>query len=108
MGGSGSGRWGWHDKKTTVEECLILSADKLARDGVIAAAAGSGALSWTSSATRARTASLGYSREIDNELVVLRLRYTVTRREGEAVNVEEPIVLQTTPSAIGGTRWWFN
>jgi BirA family biotin operon repressor/biotin-[acetyl-CoA-carboxylase] ligase len=34
MGGSGSGRWGWHDKKTTVEECLVLSTGKLARDGV--------------------------------------------------------------------------
>jgi hypothetical protein len=107
MGGSGSGRWRWHDKKTTVEECLILSAGKLARDGIIAQSPGSGWLQWTNTATGERTASLGYSREMDNDLVVLRLRFTVSRRDGEAVDVEEAIWLQTTPSAVGGRRWWF-
>lgn len=107
MGGSGSGRWRWHDKRTTVEECLILSACKLARDGVIAQTAGAGALCWTNTATGQRTATLGYSRECQNGLVVLRLRYTVTRRGGEPVDVEELIWLQTTPSAVGGRRWWF-
>jgi hypothetical protein len=107
MGGSGSGRWRWHDKKTTVEECSILSAGKLVRDGIIAPSPGSGWLSWTNTATGAQTASLGYSREVDNDLVVLRLRYTVTRRNGEAVDVDEPVVLRTTPSAVGGKRWWF-
>ena len=36
MGGPGSGRWGWHDKKATVEDCLTLSAGTLARDGAVA------------------------------------------------------------------------
>ena len=107
MGGSGSGRWGWHDKKTTVEECLILSAGKLARDGIIAQSPGSGWLWWTNTATGERTASAGYTREIDNDLVILRLRYTVTRHEGEKHDVDERIPLQTTPSAVGGLRWWF-
>lgn len=107
MGGSGSGRWGWHDKKTTVEECLILSAGKLARDGIIAQSPGTGWLWWANSATGALTASAGYSREIDIDLVVLRLRYTVTRRGGEPADIEEQIWLQTTPSAVGGRRWWF-
>jgi hypothetical protein len=107
MGGPGSGRWGWHDKKTTVEECLVLSAGKLARDGIIAQSPGTGWLWWTNSATGEQTASAGYSREIDNDLVVLRLRYTVTRRDGESVDIEEPIWLRTTPSAVGGRRWWF-
>jgi hypothetical protein len=107
MGGSGSGRWRWHDKKTTVEACLILSAGKLAHDGVIAQAAGSGTLWWTSTATGERTASLGYSREIDNDVVVLRLHYTVTRRGGEPIDINESIALQNTASAVGGCRWWF-
>jgi hypothetical protein len=107
MGGSGSGRWGWHDKKTTVEACLILSAGKLARDGIIARSPGSGWLWWTISATGEQTASAGYSREVNDNLVLLRLRYTVTRRDGESVGIEEPIWLQTTPSAVGGQRWWF-
>src|SRR5689334_14273517 len=34
MGGSGSGRWGWHDKKQTVEDCLTLTAlDQAAQVG---------------------------------------------------------------------------
>jgi hypothetical protein len=107
MGGSGSGRWCWHDKKTTVEECLILSSGKLARDGIIAPSPGSGRLWWTSTATGERTASLGYNREVDSDLVVLRLRYTVTRRDGEKHDVDEAIWLQTTPSAVGRRRWWF-
>jgi len=107
MGGSGSGRWRWHDKKTTVEECLILSAGKLARDGIIAQSSGSGWLQWTNTATGERTASVGYSREIHNDRVVLRLRYTVARGHGDSVGVEQSIWLQTTPSAVGGRRWWF-
>ena len=107
MGGSGSGRWGWHDKKTTVEECLILSVGKLARDGVIARSLGAGSFWWTNTATGEQTATIGYSREIDNDLMVLRLRYTVTRRDGEKHDIDEPVVLQTTTSAVGGRRWWF-
>jgi hypothetical protein len=107
MGGSGSGRWRWHDKKTTVEECLIRSAGKLARDGSIAQSPGSGWLQWTNTATGERTASIGYSREMDSDLVVLRLRYTAARCDGESVSLEEPIGLQTTPSAVGRRRWWF-
>ena len=107
MGGAGSGRWGWHDKKTTVEECLVLSASKLARDGIIAQSPGSGWLWWTNTSTGERTASAGYSREIDGDVVVLRLCYRVTGWSGDKHDVEEPIPLRTRPSAIGGMRWWF-
>ena len=106
-GGSGSGRWGGHDKKTTVEECLILSAGKLARDGIIARSPGSGWLSWTNTASGEQTASASYSREVVDDRVVLRLRYSVTRRDGEKHDIEEPISLQTTPSTVGGRRWRF-
>jgi hypothetical protein len=107
MGGSGSGRWRCHDKRVTIEECLILSAGKLARDGIIAQSLGAGWLQWTNTATGERTASLGYSRKMDDDLVVLRLHFTVTRRDGEPVDVDEPISLETTPSAVGTRRWWF-
>jgi hypothetical protein len=33
MGGFGSGRWGWHSKKTTVEDCKALDLHQLAREG---------------------------------------------------------------------------
>src|SRR4051812_10034604 len=108
MGGSGSGRWRWHDKRMTVEECLILDAGKLARDGIIARSPGSGWLCWTNTATGEPTARASYGREVINDRVVVRLHYSVTRRDGESVGVEEPIRLQTTPSAVGGKRWWFS
>lgn len=107
MGGSGSGRWAWHSKKTTVEDCLILVAGKLARDRVIARSPGSGRLSWTSTATGERTASVGYSREVQEDQVILRLSYTTTRRDDEKLDIEERVELQTTPSAVGNVRWWF-
>src|SRR5207248_2192427 len=107
MGGMGSGRWSWHGKKTTVEDCLTLTAGELARDGVIARSPGSGWLWWTNTATGEQTASLGYSREIIDDQVIVHLRYTVTRRGNEGVGVDESIALQTTPSAVGGVRWWF-
>ena len=107
MGGSGSGRWSWHDRKSTVEDSLVLSAGKLARDGVIAQGAGAGALRWTNSVTGEQTASAGYSREGSGDRIILRLRYTVTRHSGEKYDIGESIALQTTPSAVGGVRWWF-
>lgn len=107
MGGSGSGRWNWHSKKTTVEDCLILTAGKLARDRVIIRSPGSGWLSWTNTATGEQTASVGYSREIHEDQITLWLRYTTSRRHGEKRAVEERIAMQTTPSAVGGVRWWF-
>jgi hypothetical protein len=107
MGGSGSGRWRWHDKKTTVEECLTLSAGKLAREGIIAQSPGSGWLCWTNTATGGTTASACYSCEVSDDRIILRLRFTVTRHDDSSVDVGEPIAVQTTPSAVGGRRWWF-
>ncbi|MGE3511471.1 MAG: hypothetical protein AB7N65_21585 [Vicinamibacterales bacterium] len=107
MGGTGSGRWGWHSKKTTVEACLILAAGRLARDRVITRSSGTGWLSWTNTATGERTASAGYSREMHEDQVILWLRYTTTRRNGKKHDIEERVELQTTPSAVGGVRWWF-
>ena len=107
MGGPGSGRWALHDKKTTVEECLPLDANKLARDGMISRSPGGGLLVWTSTRTGEQTASAGYRREVIEGIVVFRLLYTVTGRDGQKLNVDEPIVLQTTRPPIGGLRWWF-
>jgi hypothetical protein len=58
-------------------------------------------------ATGERTASTGYSREIHDDQVVLRLRYTTALSDGEKYDVEERVELQTTPSAVDSVRWWF-
>ena len=107
MGGYGSGRWGSHAKKTTVEECLILNVAKLARDGMLGRSAAAGSLWWTNTATGERTASAGYRRELAGDAVVFRLLYTVTRPDGSRQDVDEPIRLQTSRLPVGGERWWF-
>jgi hypothetical protein len=107
VGGSGSGRWGWHSKKTTVDECLPLDAAKLAREGMIQPSPGAGSLVWRNVATGEQTASAAYRRELVGDGLVFRLVYTVTRRDGERHDVDEPIALQTTHSSVGGMRWWF-
>src|SRR4051812_22729546 len=102
MGGSGSGRWRWHDKKTTVEECLILDAGKLAREGIIAQSPGSGWLCWTNTATGEQTASASHRREVDGDRVFLRLGYTVSRLDVERHDIDERIV---APADAIGRRW---
>lgn len=107
LGGLGSGRWHLHNKKMTVEDCLVLSITKLSRDGLITRRHVNGSLWWTNTATGERTASLGYSLEpVGEEGLILRLRYTVGR-DGDKQEVDEPIRLQTTYPHFGGIRWWF-
>ena len=100
-------RWGWHDKKTTVEECLSLDAAKLVRDGMIDRSPGAGAIWWTDTRTGERTASADYHRELLDGALIFRLLYTVTNQLGERHGVDQPIVLQTNRAPVGGVRWWF-
>lgn len=107
MGGLGSGRWSAHSKALTVEECLVLDTCKLARDGLLVRAWGSGSLTWSNTATGEKTASVSWTREPAGEDGVrLRLRYAVGRgdRRREA---DEPVLLSPTRPPFGGLRWWF-
>lgn len=108
MGGAGSGRWGWHSKRTTVEDCRTLTAHRLARDGVLAEGVGSGTIWWTDSLSGERTSALGYRREIDGDRGVLHLCYSVPARVSGRKDIDESILLSTTASAVGGRRWWFH
>lgn len=107
MGGYGSGRrWGAFAKQT-VEDCLQLDVNKLARDGLIRRTFASGSLTWTNTATGKEDASAGFRLEPFGETgLVFRLIYTVTSR-GEKHDVDEPIRLTTTQPHFGGLRWWF-
>src|SRR5688572_12309392 len=107
MGGLGSGRWGLHDKKTTVEECLTLDVLKLVRDRMIDRTAGGGVLIWSNTRTGEQTAAAGYRREQVGEGMIFRLVYSVNREHGEKNEIDEPILLLTTRSPVGGERWWF-
>jgi hypothetical protein len=102
MGGYGSGWRG--PKKTTVEDCLVLSAaifirKKLLLPGRHAA----GAWSWTQAGQSRPHAEIGYeSNLIDPVDAWVRLHYSVN---GEAVDYR--VRMETTRPNYGGLRWWF-
>jgi len=104
MGGYGSGRWGWHCKKTTVEKCLQLDTDRLNREGML-----SWGLRWLGiwRWTYADGATCSISLEVnttDQARPWVRLFYTDKRKEQD---VDYRVMLQTTRPHFGGWRWWF-
>ena len=104
MGGYESGRWGWHWKKTTVEECLQLDMAQLNREGML-----SWDLRWlgTWRWTYADGATCSISLEVDTTDRArpwVRLFYT-DKRKGQ--DVDYRVMLQTTRPYFGGWRWWF-
>ena len=107
MGGYGSGRWGDHVKKTTVEECLALDAAKLARDGLIERSPDTGSLRWTRTATGEEVASVTYVRGILDGELVLTLLYNRTAANGTRHAVRQAIALEATYPPVGGECWRF-
>ena len=105
MGGYGSGRT-WGSAKTTVEDCLTLDINKLARDRTLYADLHrTGTLAWTNRVTGAERASIGFEvNTLDHSIPWMRLFYTM-KRSGEKVDFK--IYLQTTQPYFGGIRWWF-
>jgi hypothetical protein len=109
MGGSGSGNFYhyWRDsKKTTVEECLRLDANRWMREGILKPGFWlSGDWLWfRDSSLRVKAASIGYEVNTRDLLPWVRLHYTTIRTK-EALNYR--IRLTTTQPRFGGLRWWF-
>ena len=103
MGGSGSGWRRW--SKTTVEDCLILSAAKLMRDGMLRPGlCGWHSLTWTNTVTGEKLSSIGFDVNLGTDSGTARLHYTRTSA-GEAMDYH--VNLATTPLPWGGLRWWF-
>lgn len=110
MGGFGSGRSYWYTKKTTVEECRVLSIFRFNEEGLLEPGTWrSGSWVWTNTRTGERTSSLNYTLSLaDMENPWLRLEYRFKKpRKGEEDGVSYRIDLQTTPCHFGGVRWWF-
>lgn len=93
MGGFGSGA---SDRKTTVEESLIISVGHFYRQRRSML---QGTLVWNFGG--GNTSSLSFENSFQG-MPVITLRY---RRH--STDVELPIRLQSTPSAFNGERWWF-
>jgi hypothetical protein len=103
MGGFGSGRWGWHSKKTVVEDCKALDLHQLAREGSFVAGR-TASLRWLRG--EQETGSIGYSVRPREGGLLLVLSYRWSRADGEGRSVELPISLETTRPRFGGLRWW--
>jgi hypothetical protein len=110
MGGTGSGRWSYHNKKRTVEECWTISISEVAqvvdlRDPGPA----SNALRPTRSATGKGVSTVRCAPRVGNDgKPLLGLSYTVKDRWSVEDRVEEVVRLQTTQPNFGGVRWWFS
>ena len=73
MGGYGSGRWRGHMRKVMVEECLVLDAAELAREGVIGRhGASASTLEWEYPSAEESVISVGYAIELaeDGQLLI--------------------------------------
>ena len=109
MGGTGSGRWTFHDKKQTVEECWAMSISEVARlvdlrdPGPM-----SKALRPIRPATGKGMSPVRCTPKVGNDgKPLLGLSYTVKNRQSLEYWVEEVIRLQCTRPNFGGERWWF-
>jgi hypothetical protein len=103
MGGSGSGWQG--SSKTTVEDCLVLSAAKIQRDGFLRSChRWWGSLTWRNTLTGEELSSIGFETDTGADRGWARLHYT---RRGIDEPMDYRVTLTATPLPWGGMRWWF-
>lgn len=111
MGGTGSGRWEGHQKKTTTEKCYMVNVNKL--KGALSEAASSGPdgdHSGTLTMVRINDASvrrISYVIECP-EGAGLVVRITHIRDTGVLrEEVDQRVELVTSEPNFGGVRWYF-
>jgi hypothetical protein len=106
MGGYNSSRWHWHNKKTTVEQCLSFSVrdvlgDRLPRRLLTSPGAFTGSLSWSRGADR--VASVGVTLRNDTgSNPSLTLDYAVSGQR-----IRRDVGLVSEPMNLGGVRYYF-
>jgi hypothetical protein len=107
MGGPGSGNWHRYPKKTAVENCRSLDANRWMREGILKASVWhSGKWCWFRDASRTEwTSAIGYEVcTVDPADPWLRLFYTFTETQ---LHMDYGVQLTTTRLRSGGLRWWF-
>jgi hypothetical protein len=111
MGGSGSGNhyhWWRGDKKTVVEDCLSIDANRWTREGILkAGVCRTGSWHWTYHDGSGFTVCY----EVDTEDLTrpsVRLWYSwVWRSTQLQESAEYRVRLTATRPRFGGLRWWF-
>ncbi len=110
MGGTGSGRWTYQDKRRTTEECWAIGISDVARIiDLRNPGSASESLRPIKLATGTRMSPVRCMMEIGkDDMPLLGLSYSVKDRWNREHRVEESIRLQTTRPNFGGVRWWFS
>ena len=103
MGGSGSGRWGSHSKKTTVDECLFLTAKPL-KKAVAYGPGWGGTVNWSRNGEPC--AWLSYTTEALADGLAIRLKYSTGSRETRKP-ADYPVQVVSSSVHLGGVRWFF-
>lgn len=103
MGGYGSTRWKWHEKKSTVEECLVLDIFGFTRKGLISNTNCNGTITWQ-----------GLYSDINSSVTFL---LDNSSSQGRILHLDFIIGDQTIHQAMGinssfsssrGFHWWFS
>ena len=103
MGGYGSTRWNWHNKRMAVEDCRKLPLSVIKKYLIVG---------WGSDLTWSRNgekvASIGYqvkgSGDCPSSILLI---YTITTADKEKIDCKYPVDLTTTPLPWGESRYWF-
>jgi hypothetical protein len=102
MGGYNSGRWGWHSKKTQVEEChkwRITGLKDYLTPGFW------GTSRWMMGENQ--VGSIGFHVLGNERPTALQVSYTIGARSGHPEEFDYPVNLTTTTLPWGGVRYWF-
>jgi hypothetical protein len=110
MGGTGSGRWTYHDKRRTVDECWAISVSEVAQVvDLQEPGPAPKALRPIRPATGERMSPVRCTPKVgDDGWPLLGLSYTVGDRWSVEHRAEQVVHLQTTRPNFGGVRWWFS
>jgi hypothetical protein len=110
MGGIGSGRWTYHEKKRTAEECWVMCISEVARAVDLSKAEStSHALRPTMPKSGKRMPLVRCAPKVgDDGAPLLNLSYVIKDGWGLDHLVERIVRLKTTRPNFGGVRWWFS
>jgi len=103
MGGCGSTRWGFYNKRLAAEDCRRLPLSIIKKDLSVG---WRGQVTWSRNGEK--ISSIGYevkgSGDFPSNVLLI---YTITRASKEKVDCKYPIDLTTTALPWGGLRYWF-
>jgi hypothetical protein len=109
MGGYGSTRWSFHDKKQTVEACLRIRISdviglRIEREAFTqpCETVAQGSIRWGLGHQRYASVGVGFT-NTDGRTPILQLFYAI-----EGQRIHQRINFTSTPCYYGGKRWWFS